>query len=137
MSVPEIPNQIGGARDCRPLNCSQVIHKKLSKVNPLTYARNGQMQLESRSRLSGNRLFEHTRPRNEPGQTENRCPGIRNDSRSSRNHLESIVRPKNNNKKQKKTRKTLKSQKSPHSYPHMGGLWYFKERVLEDASLEN
>ena len=55
---------------------------------------------ESKSQTK--RMFEHTRPQNEPGQMENRCPGIRNDGRSSRNHLESILKPRTNKKSQQK-----------------------------------
>ena len=84
-------------------------------ANPLTNARNGPMRFESGSRLFGNRIFEHPRPRNEPGKTKPRSPGIRNDGRSSRNSLESILRPKTpltNSKKNANPRKFRKSRKS-------------------------
>ena len=53
------------------------------------------------SKSQEKRMFEHTRPRNELGQMENRCPGTRNEGRSSSNHLESILRLKTNHKSQK------------------------------------
>ena len=86
-------------------------------ANPLTNARNGPMRFESGSRLFGNRIFEHPRPRNEPGKTKPRSPGIRNDGRSSRNSLESILRPKtpfkNFKKKPKIPEKTKKKTGNP------------------------
>ena len=81
-------------------------------ANPLTNARNGPMRFESGSRLFGNRIFEHPRPRNEPGKTKPRSPGIRNDGRSSRNSLESILRPKTPFKNSKKTENPRKPWKS-------------------------
>ena len=84
-------------------------------ANPLTNARNGPMRFESGSRLFGNRIFEHPRPRNEPGKTKPRSPGIRNDGRSSRNSLESILKPKNPLKKFKKPENPRKFQKSRKS----------------------
>merc|ERR1712185_570442 len=85
-------------------------------ANPLTNARNGPMRFESGSRLFGNQIFEHPRPRNEPGKTKPRSPGIRNDGRSSRNSLESILKPKTPLKKSKPRKSPKKFKKTRKSH---------------------
>ena len=39
-------------------------------------------------------MFEHTRPRNEPGKAVLDNSGTQDDGRSSRNHLELVLKPK-------------------------------------------
>ena len=67
--------------------------KVLVIVNALTNARNGQIPFESGSRPFGNQIFERPRPRNEPGKKKLSLPGTKNGRRSTRNSLESNLRP--------------------------------------------
>ena len=76
---------------------------------------------KSGSGLFGNWIFEHTRPRNGPGKTKLGLPGTQNDGRSSRNSLESVLKPKTK-LKIAKTSKIPKIQEFPHRAP-IGHLW--------------
>ena len=70
------------------------------------------------------RIFKHTRPRNEPGKAVLENSGTQDDGRTSRNRLESILKPKTR-------KKYKKNRKPPHSYPGIQGLYVSHETHIE------